>query len=151
MKIIDGDITNVTSGIICHQVNCLNRMGAGVAKAISDKWPEVKTDYHRYCRTMSKEELFGKVLFTPISNEDIIVASIFSQYNYGNSKKTGVVYTDVDKLIFGLCVVLDWYEYEDVYIPYGIGCGLAGADWNDVSKRIEDLDDGYQVIAVRKN
>lgn len=27
-----------------------------------------------------------------------------------------------------------------IYIPYGIGCGLGGANWEDIETRIKDLD-----------
>jgi hypothetical protein len=36
---------------------------------------------------------------------------------------------------------LHWSDYlpqDLIYLPYGIGCGLAGGDWNIVSKIIEE-------------
>lgn len=42
MQIFKGDILNADAEFICHQVNCMNAMGAGVAKAIYTKYPEVK-------------------------------------------------------------------------------------------------------------
>lgn len=39
---IFGDITKISQGIIMHQVNCQNVMGAGVAKSLYQIYPRVK-------------------------------------------------------------------------------------------------------------
>lgn len=44
--LIQKDITTVEKGVIMHQVNCQNVMGAGVAKAIYLKHPLVKQAFH---------------------------------------------------------------------------------------------------------
>ena len=36
------DVTKISRGVIMHQVNCQNLMGAGVAKALYTKYPQVK-------------------------------------------------------------------------------------------------------------
>jgi len=41
MNLIDKDITTVEIGVMVSQVNCRGVMGAGVAKAIRDRWPIV--------------------------------------------------------------------------------------------------------------
>ena len=41
------DITTITKGVIMHQVNCQNVMGAGVAKALYTKYPQVKEQFHQ--------------------------------------------------------------------------------------------------------
>ena len=33
--------------VICHQVNCQGVMGAGIAKQIRARWPEVYEDYKK--------------------------------------------------------------------------------------------------------
>lgn len=52
MDIITGDLLNITSGVIAHQVNCQNKMGAGVAKALYQRYPAVKSSYHAFCQQM---------------------------------------------------------------------------------------------------
>lgn len=42
-----GDITKISQGIIMHQVNCQNIMGAGVAKNLYQTYPQVKELYHQ--------------------------------------------------------------------------------------------------------
>lgn len=45
IEYIKGNILNVTEGIIVQQVNCMGVMGAGLAKQIKDKWPNIYNDY----------------------------------------------------------------------------------------------------------
>lgn len=49
-------VLDVTDGIICHQVNCQNVMGAGIARAIYEKYPKVKELYHKRCETYSTQK-----------------------------------------------------------------------------------------------
>lgn len=37
--------------VICHQVNCQGVMGAGLAKQIRIRWPEVYVDYKKLLKT----------------------------------------------------------------------------------------------------
>lgn len=136
MTIEKRDITTVTKGIVCHQVNCKDRIGAGVSGAIIRKWPQVRDDYHRYCADIPDPRArFGVSLFTNISN-DLDVVSLFTQFNYGNAAKTGYKYTDENALIRLVRSICDMYPDRTVYVPYGIGCGLAGGDWERVSQGI---------------
>lgn len=53
------NILDVTEGIIIHQVNCQNVMGAGVALQLSRKYPIVKQEYHNICNRYSDKHIFG--------------------------------------------------------------------------------------------
>lgn len=142
LNTITGDITDVKSGLILHQVNCQNVMGAGVAKAIYTKWPIVKTAFHTY--TLSNQHkpkvLFGQLQFVPVT-KDLFIINSFTQFNYGNSRITKKVYTDENRLIYNIKQV---HEYavsrnELLYIPKFIGCGLAGGNWDTISNALEGL------------
>lgn len=108
-------------------------MGRGVAKALSDKWPRVKTEYHELCTCygLTPKELLGKAQPVHI-HADLIVINIFGQLNYGNAARTGEVYTDYDavrKAFSSLSPFFSLYENSKIYFPYLFGCGLAGGDW----------------------
>ena len=137
--ILPNGILDITQGIIAHQVNCQNKFGAGLAKAIAQKYPKAKQDYHALMKvTQNPKSMFGKILYTHLT-EQLMVAHIFSQYDYGNAAKTGKIYTDYEKLIAALKHLTLQYPHEDIYIPKGIGCGLAGGDWEYLSAQIKDL------------
>lgn len=131
-------VLDITKGVIVHQVNCQNKFGAGLAKAIAERYPVAKTKYHHYCTTAARHKLnlLGEFICVPVTNT-LNIIHLFSQYNYGNAQRTGIVYTNYDALIPGLRRICE--EYDDVYIPKGIGCGLAGGDWNYVQSQIQDL------------
>ena len=138
VKYIKGDILNVTEGIIVQQVNCKGVMGAGLAKQIRDKWPYIYDDYKaRIYNTANTKELLGKTLFNNVEN-NLFVASIFGQCDYGHGTK----FTIYPALFKGLDYVFGMAEIDQipVYIPKGLGCGLAGGNWDFVEAYIQDLD-----------
>jgi O-acetyl-ADP-ribose deacetylase (regulator of RNase III) len=133
MQFINGNITDITSGIICHQVNCQGVMGAGVALAIRKKW---LVAYSKYMQASSRGELvLGNVIFVKIQT-NLCVAHICGQDRYGRTD----VYTDykaLDKAIryiseVRMIVNKDMKMAVPVYFPNKMGCGLAGGDWNIV-------------------
>lgn len=138
MKIIKGNIVEATEPIIIHQVNCQNAMGSGVAKALYERWSEVKREYHDYCVTMaefglSKEELLGQICPVEVDGKTII--NCFSQLTYGNDGRQHTDYNAVEECFNK--IVLN-FPYGTIAIPYLYGCGLGGGDWEIVSEIIED-------------
>lgn len=132
MKNLDtlyGDITQVTKGIIVHQVNCQGVMGSGVAKALYTKWPEVKKQFLKYS-TVPNEDLLGVIQNVWISDE-LVVVNGFSQFDYGTSSRRYTSYDAVDN-VFRQVAYLQRQLDLSVYVPYSYGCGLGGGDWNIV-------------------
>lgn len=126
MKIIEKDITTVTSGVICQQVNCRKVMGAGLALQIAKKWPQVRQVYLR------SHPVLGGIL--PVQVEPhLIVCNIYGQDGYGRGRK----YTNYGALTEAFQHMFWEYADMDVYIPEGMGCGLAGGDWKIISYIIE--------------
>ena len=138
IEYIRGNILNVTEGIIVQQVNCMGVMGAGIAKQIRDKWPDIYDSYKtRIHNTENTKELLGKTLFDYVEN-NLFVASIFGQYYYGRQAK----FTNYTALFKGLNFVAEISAANNtaMYIPKGLGCGLAGGNWDFVEAYIQDLD-----------
>lgn len=129
MKIISGNILEIKSGIIVHQVNCQYKMGAGLAAQIRKKYPKHYNDF-----IDMKPEL-GNIVATKI-NKELFVVGIYGQYYYG---RIGM-YTDYLALKNGLEKVSYLMNKTnlDVFIPYKIGCGLAGGNWDIVKQIIEN-------------
>lgn len=112
-------------------------MGAGVAKALYTKYPQIKTDYLSYCQGKTDIQLLGSLQVIHIS-EELIVLNSYSQRYYGNSAKTNRVYTDSVALKRNLRL-LDMAAKKKglpAYVPARIGCGLAGGDWDEIKKFI---------------
>ena len=139
---IQSDLTTINNGYIMHQVNCQNVMGAGVAKALYSKYPEIKTAYHEFAtKYPNPTEHLGKIQPVSLtSNPNLKIFNAYTQLYYGNSAKTKKVYTDEEKLINTLNR-FDQRAKQDnqpAYVPAKIGCGLAGGDWDHIKKHILD-------------
>ena len=99
---IKKDITTIEKGVIMHQVNCQDVMGAGVAKALYTRHPKVKAAFHQMAEKTNyntPDKRLGLVQPVTITPELIILNS-YSQLYFGRNKN--VKYTDESKLIANL-------------------------------------------------
>lgn len=164
------ELFGIKRGIICQQVNCMDKYGAGLSGVIAGKYPVVEYMYHAACSAFGKKS-FGYLDLIPLGNntsgetfmplrtcpDALFVANIFSQVEYGNSNKTGKVYTDVIELVSSIIWLLtNCDESLPVYLPHhvdsngdhnGIGCGLAGARWTDICGKLNE----YVTVDKLKN
>lgn len=135
---ISHDITLVRRGVIGHQTNLKGVMGGGLALQIRKKFPIA---YGAYSALISKQKL-GDCQIIMVSrdngtpSQNLYIANLFGQDGFGS----GEVDTDYDALRAALKKLNDWATQNvvEVYLPYGLGCGLAGGDWRIVSEIIEE-------------
>ena len=130
--LVPGDLLAQECGILVHQVNARGVMGAGLAKKVRAAFPEVWEDYRsRYEAGLLH---LGRVVFTPVG-EELWVASLVGQESYGRQR----VQTDYAALQTGLKAVRRFSRLSglQVFVPKGLGCGLAGGDWARVSALLE--------------
>lgn len=129
ISIKNENIINAIEPIIAHQVNCRGVMGSGVAKALRNKYPGIFFSYKKYCNSMGAE-LLGKIQMLTMSNGKKI-CNIFGQDGYGYDKQ----YTDTKALsecIYKLYKYAKDNNLDSVAMPYKIGCGRGGANWQEV-------------------
>lgn len=132
IKIINDDICNAKEKYIVQQVNCQGAMGAGVAKAIYTKWPRVKEQYTRFCKQYKPVSLLSAVLYvrTDDKADDKIIVNCFSQLNYRRKNDTeDTVYTNYAAFSDCMRKIENDLKGTPIAMPYGIGCGLAGGEW----------------------
>lgn len=137
MNIIKGDLVKLfsmgTFDVIIHGCNCLNTMGAGIAKQIKERYPEA---YQADLRTIKGDKTkLGTFTFAGHLKEskNNFIINAYTQYDYRGYKP--VDYRAIESVFIKLN---DWYVLKDkrIGIPK-IGAGLAGGDW-DVIKEIID-------------
>ena len=126
-----GNLLNAQTDVIAHQVNCQGVMGAGVAKQIKEKWPNVYKEYCSYYLNKCDNipDLLGRCQLVEISDTQY-VANLFGQQHYGKSGKRYTSYDAIYNALTSLAMqMLDNGMYS-VAIPYKMSCGLAGGDWD---------------------
>jgi len=148
-KIIFGDILDIKKGIIVHQVNCQGVMGAGLAKQIKEKWPDIFKRYRDYVSQLNYGNPLGLIQIIKL-NDNLYVINLFGQYNYGRKR---VCYTDYKahesawkEISFERkdkrcndersCLYPNFAKLN-IYVPFYIGAGLAGGDWKRIHKIAE--------------
>jgi O-acetyl-ADP-ribose deacetylase (regulator of RNase III) len=131
--VITLDVTELQAPfILLHIGNNKGVMNAGVAKAIIEKWPSVKTDYLEARFDSSHGLPLGSILVTEVIPNGFVITMI-AQNGYGRDSKLYLVYDALKECLNK--VVPFYYQYQNshnVFAPFQIGCGLAGGDWDTV-------------------
>lgn len=140
VKFIDGDILSKRSEdeltYICQQVNCRGAMGAGLAMQIRSQWPVVYRRYLGLCYGNDGKKLgtYQEILVEP----KLYIVNLFGQDGYGRSERQ-TNYAALATALFSFfrdCAQKN--QDATIRLPYGLGCGLAGGDWDMVLAIIND-------------
>lgn len=155
INVIQGDLLQVTDGVILHGCNCQGVYGAGVARQIALMYPEAKAScIHRvrqcdWYRT-PRRELLGEVDFVRVT-PTLWIANAFTQEFYG--REPGVIYSDLSSIQAAVEKVSDKVSTLSLGSPCKptisfpcIGAGLAGGDWGRISKVIELISNRYPFL-----
>lgn len=86
-------------------------------------------------KELGDDKMYGKVQLVQVT-DNLIVCNSFSQKYYGRTGK----FTDENLLVRAITYICKKFSKENVYAPYGIGCGLGGGDWNKVEEQTRDLE-----------
>lgn len=133
-----GDLLQA-KGVIVHGCNAQGVMGSGVAAQIRKKWPKAYEVYRR----MDME--LGLVSFAVVEY-GVTVANAITQEFYGRDGKVYADYLAIRSAFAAINIVASNEGETVVNFPL-IGCGLAGGDWDVVSKIIdEELDDTLEKV-----
>ena len=151
IKIVKGDILQAKENLICHQVNCQGVMNSGIAKSIRQKFPKVYKSYkntvNKYIEENNINNLLGRVVGVDIGDNKWVV-NMFGQFTYGYDNRQ---YTRTEALFECFKEVRKIAEKNNlsVAIPHGVGCGLGGADWEQVENLLLIAFDGYEVTLYK--
>ena len=132
MKLIKGNITEGIDQpcIIMHGCNCFHTMGAGVARYLANKWPEVLTADKM--TPYGAIEKLGTISTAFIRHEKsaIIVANCYTQYRYGR-KHRHANYEAIYRCLEEVKAFSNYHHIKNIR-SVKIGCSLAGGDWRIV-------------------
>ena len=148
IEYITKDLTTVTHGIVAHGCNCKGKMGAGVAKAIREKWPVAYEEYLDLLRHLYYNDIspLGVVGFVPVHRDfvsEIVVANMLTQLNYGREH---IRYADPKAIKKATTLVVKRAVRDGLPVYMSkVGCNLGGLDWDtDVRPIIETIDAAHK-------
>ena len=136
MIVIVGDIVKLAiSGqfdVLVHGCNCFCTMGAGVASQIRKAFPSA---YIADCQTASGDrKKLGSYSQTVVEYmspyRTLTIVNAYTQYKYGTGK-----HVDYEAIACVFHSLAEDFRGKKIAYPR-IGAGLAGGDWNVISKII---------------
>ena len=137
MKTVKGDLIALAIEgkfqVIVHGCNCHCTMGAGIAKTIKQKFPEV---YQADCATIKGERSkLGTITYSEVQQEGSIfhVVNGYTQFNW---RGRGVL-ADYDAIRSVFRLVKQQFSGMTIGYPL-IGAGLAKGDWTIISSIIDE-------------
>lgn len=142
-----GNLLDSQAQVIAHQANCLGLMGAGVALAIRNKWPEVFEKYQDYCcrRETEPSALLGTAQPVLVSDGRFVM-NLFGQL--GVRRSAGQELTNYVALETSMQWTASWMKSQGlttIAMPYMIGCGLGGGNWDTVLDIIHRVFDNTNI------
>lgn len=140
-NVIQGDLVEMFDqgefDAIVHGCNCFNRMRSGIAKSITERWPEVsKADEQTKIGCISKLGTVHYVAVERSCGKIGFVINAYTQYNYGNDGKRYVDYCAVKQVFEKINYSYTYRANKRIAIPM-IGAGLAGGNWRTIVDAIE--------------
>ena len=156
LKYVYGDVTNPKGlidashiVIIPHVCNDLGVMGAGVAKAIKDKWggvfKEYKEAFESYKRGNHSEPFLGQTILSQATNEHIWIANMVAQTGFRST--TNIIPLKYASLVKCMEEVKRIILTDKTIHPYinrviiapKFGSDLAGGDFNFIKLLIQEI------------
>lgn len=139
IKIIPGNILNSEETCIAHQCNCITIKSMGIAKQIFDRYPKSNTYL-----TRESPSIAGSIDIIPCQSPKICessgnyelmkttvtVINMYAQIYPGKSKYPGDNSSDRVRFFkMSLDNIETYADFDTIAVPYNIGCGLAGGNW----------------------
>jgi O-acetyl-ADP-ribose deacetylase (regulator of RNase III) len=146
LKIINGDLLTSGEQYIAHQCNCVTVRAHGLSKSIADRYPYADVYAKRKPITSTRNTAKDtsvpgtiEICSPPSSSNDPHIICMFAQVTPGKtgaySKYYQTNYSDTKKnrlAWFEQCLKeIEKLSINRVAMPYFIGCGLAGGNWDD--------------------
>ena len=151
IQLVKGDVTQpIGDGtkLIVHCCNDIGVMGAGVAKAIADKWPTVKNHYKSfwYNKIVYRDTPFvlGQIQIVQVE-KGIYVCNLIGQRDIRGEQIGDIFLAPIryEALEEGFIRIKDKiknskHDNISLHMPM-IGAGLARGNWNRIYYLIDDI------------
>lgn len=144
IRYIEGNILDDDAEALVNPVNCVGVMGAGLAKAFKERFPNTSAWYRKGCDEGKVKP--GEVYIIPIrlGRNRQWVAHVPTKDHWRDPSRLEWVQGGLD----GLADFVREMRLRSVAIPM-LGCGLGGLAWSDVRPLIERAFAGLPDVDVR--
>lgn len=141
---IQGDLLKSDCDVICHQANCQQIFGGGIAAQIRVKLPGAYQADLDDKRTPS--EKLGSYSYTTSNiNQFKVVFNLYGQLKISSFTRM-TNYEALQSAMRSMLIKLGSSAKQlKIGMPYMVGCALGGGDWNIVYKIIEDVFNEFEV------
>ena len=146
-----GNILEASEPYIIHGCNAQGRMGSGVAKALMDRYPEVREQYIKTHAEWPSDQgvpFLGSV--HTVHTDGQVVFNAITQEFYGYDGKLYASYGAIELCMSALNKAMSSIEAHTGETPHVamplLGCGLAGGSWSVVSAIIERCSLHFQPV-----
>lgn len=130
LEFVKGNIFDARADIRVNTVNCVGVMGAGVALAFKQRYPDMFKDYQRDCKD-GRVKPGAMHIWKSLGGDWII--NFPTKRDWREPSR----YEDIAAGLEDLRGYLDGLGHVTVALP-ALGCGHGGLDWNRVSEMIRD-------------
>lgn len=134
LEFVKGDMFDAPADIRVNTVNCVGVMGAGVALAFKQRYPDMFKEYQRDCKD-------GRVKPGTMHIWKSLEGDWIINFPTKRDWREPSRYQDIADGLADLRSYLDGLGHVTVALP-ALGCGHGGLDWNRVSEMIRDKLDG---------
>jgi O-acetyl-ADP-ribose deacetylase (regulator of RNase III) len=141
--VIEGNLLESECGIIIHQANCQGRMASGIAKQIVHLYPSVADADRQYHIPVGDRKRMGHTSHAWVDGPygRLLVVNLYGQFYYGKGLQTE--YEAFKRGLRSILARIDILEKKNntrykIGLPFNVGCGLAGGDWDIVFEIIKE-------------
>ncbi len=140
--IIDGDLFGTDAKYICHQCNCITTQSAGLAADIFNRypWADIYSD-RMYGSKPPASRCLGDIVMCGDGVDKRFIINMLAQFypgkpKFSESAKDGF---KARRVAFANCLLkmLHIPSLHSVAFPWGIGCCMAGGNWDKYLPMIE--------------
>lgn len=142
-ELVEGDLLESDAKFIAHQTNCIELTAGGLAKALFAKFPhaDITLDRQRF-KPPIMGQMPGDAELRGDGGENRYVINLYGQWRGGGPTEKDTRYRDLDhphnrhkhlwKALWEIDKLSDrvLQQGDTIALPYNIGCGIAGGDWD---------------------
>ena len=140
IQFVSGDLfkNRLKAQALAHGCNCAGSMGAGIAVAFRERYPEMYEEYRRRCKAEPRQFNPGDV-FLWKNDDRPWVFNLATQERYWRGRAT---YEAIEACLVKMRQLADGQGIGRVSMPR-IGAGLGGLSWRKVKAIIERVFAGW--------